>query len=196
MSKMEYKIRLATENDAQAVHDIYGAYVPLDYVTFTVDNPDVEAYRQKIVNTLDAYPFLIAENDVGEVLGYVYGSKLRPHDAYQWNVEWTIVLSPDAPRRQGIASALYREFAKILIKQGYRYIYGVLVDTNEASFAFHKSLGFDEVGHFENAGFKLGAWRGIRWMVKRIGTFENEPQKPLKLSEVICSNQKEELRNR
>ena len=44
---MEYKIRLATENDAQAVHDIYGAYVPLDYVTFTVNNPDVEAYRQK-----------------------------------------------------------------------------------------------------------------------------------------------------
>lgn len=44
---MEYKIRMANENDAQAVHDIYGAYVPLDYVTFTVNNPYVEAYRQK-----------------------------------------------------------------------------------------------------------------------------------------------------
>ena len=43
---MSYKIRLATENDAQVVHDIYGAYVPLDYVTFTVDNPNVESYRQ------------------------------------------------------------------------------------------------------------------------------------------------------
>ena len=196
MRKMEYKIRLATEKDAQAVHDIYGAYVPLDYVTFTANNPNVEAYRQKIINTLDKYPFLIVENDVGEVLGYVYGSQFRPHDAYQWNVEWTIVLSHDAPKRQGIASALYTEFAKILVKKGYRYIYGVLVDTNKASFEFHKCLGFDEVGHFENAGFKLVAWRGIRWMVKRIGTFENEPQKPLKLSEVICSNQKEELRNR
>ena len=109
---------------------------------------------------------------------------LRPHDAYQWNVEWTIVLAKDAPRRQGIASALYREFAAILERQGYRYIYGVLVDTNEASFEFHKRLGFSEVGHFENAGFKLGAWRGIRWMVKHIGASEGEPQKPLKLSEV------------
>lgn len=80
---MEYKIRLATENDAQAVHNIYGAYVPLDYVTFTVDNPDVETYRQKIINTLNNYPFLIAENEDGKVLGYVYGSKLRSHDAYQ-----------------------------------------------------------------------------------------------------------------
>jgi len=47
--KMEVKIRMATEKDAQAVHDIYGAYVPLDYVTFTVENPDVESYRQKII---------------------------------------------------------------------------------------------------------------------------------------------------
>lgn len=182
---MSYKIRLATENDAQVVHDIYGSYVPLDYVTFTVDNPDVESYRQKIGDTLEKYPFLLAENEDGKVLGYVYGSSLRPHDAYQWNVEWTIVLAMDAPRRQGIASALYKEFVRILVKQGYRYIYGVLVDTNEASIGFHKSLGFSEVGHFENAGYKLGKWRGIRWMVKQIGPLEGELHKPLQLSEVL-----------
>lgn len=184
---MKYNIRIANENDAEAIHDIYGAYVPLDYVTFTVDNPDVESYRQKIINTLENYPFLVAESENGKILGYVYGSTLRPHDAYQWNVEWTIVLAPDAPRREGIASALYQEFTKILVAQGYRYVYGVLVDTNEASFEFHKNLGFSEVGHFKNAGYKLGAWRGIRWMVKQIGTFEGEPQKPLKLREVLHS---------
>ena len=100
-------------------------------------------------------------------------------------MEWTIVLAPDATKRCGIATALYREFAAILEKQGYRYIYGVIVDTNEASLEFHKSLGFREVGHFENAGFKLGAWRGIRWLVKQIGTDDGEPKKPLRLSEVI-----------
>jgi len=179
---MEYLIRRAVESDAQIVHDIYGAYVPLDYVTFTVDNPDVESYRQKIIHTLEKYPFLIAESSEGKVLGYVYGSPLRPHDAYQWNVEWTIVLSPDAPRREGIAKALYNEFARILDEQGYKYIYGVLVDNNEASIQFHLSLGFTEVGHFENAGYKLGKWRGIRWMVKQIGAVDVEPHTPYRLS--------------
>lgn len=179
---MEYHIRSAEEKDAQAVHDIYGAYVPLDYVTFTVENPDADSYRRKIITTLEKYPFLIAEDSRGKVLGYVYGSALRPHDAYQWNVEWTIVLAPDAPRRCGIATALYSKFAAILEKQGYRYIYGVIVDTNEASLEFHKSLGFREVGHFENAGFKLGAWRGIRWLVKQIGSSDGEPETPLRLS--------------
>ena len=190
---MEYQIRLAKEADAKAVHDIYGAYVPLDYVTFTVENPDIESYRRKIITALEKYPFLIAEDDEGKVLGYVYGSALRPHDAYQWNVEWTIVLAHDAPKRCGIATALYREFAAILEKQGYRYIYGVIVDTNEASLEFHKSLGFREVGHFENAGFKLGAWRGIRWLVKQIGTDDGEPKKTLRLSEVIGESIRSEI---
>ena len=60
---MEYRIRLAKESDAKAVHDIYGAYVPLDHVTFTVENPDIGSYRRKIITTLEKYPFLIAESD-------------------------------------------------------------------------------------------------------------------------------------
>ena len=181
---MEYRIRMANEGDAEAVHDIYGAYVPLDYVTFTVENPDVESYREKISKTLEKYPFIVAEAPDGRILGYACGSPLRPHDAYRWNVEWTIMISPDAPKRCGIATALFREFSRILSEQGYRYIYGVLVDTNEASIELHKSLGFTEVGRFENAGFKSGAWRGIVWMVRRIRNDDEAPQTPLPLSQV------------
>lgn len=67
---MEYQIRLAKEADAKAVHDIYGAYVPLDYVTFTVENPDIESYRRKIITTLEKYPFLIAEDNAVNVPRY------------------------------------------------------------------------------------------------------------------------------
>lgn len=184
---VDYSIRMAEETDAQAVHDIYGEYVPLDYVTFTTDNPDVEAYRQKIIYTLEKYPFLVAESADGKLLGYVCGSPLRPHDAYKWNVEWTIVLAPDAPKRAGIATALYKKFADILVKQGYRFLYGVLVDNNEVSIKFHKSLGFEEVGHFNNTGYKRGKWMGIKWMVKQIGELEGEPMNPLSLAEVMQS---------
>ena len=184
-AKAEFKIRLATEGDAQAVHDIYGSYVPLDYVTFTVENPSVDHYRKKIAETLEKYPFLVAEGADKKILGYACGSPLRPHDAYQWNVEWTIMLAEDAPRRQGIATALYKEFARLLALQGYRYIYGVLVDTNQASVALHKKLGFKEAGHFESAGFKMGKWRGILWYVKEIGSSNEPPKKPLSLSEAM-----------
>lgn len=169
-----YTIRVAEETDAKAVHDIYGAYVDGENVTFTIDNPSVEDYRQKIIKTKKTYPFYIAEAPDGKILGYVYGSPLRPHDAYQWNVESTIMLAPDAPRRQGIATALYTKFMETLRLQHFQFVYGVLVDTNEPSIALHESLGFKEVGHFYNAGFKLGKWRGILWMQKQIGNLEAE----------------------
>lgn len=181
---MDFTIRVAQEDDAEAVHDIYGAYLDDENVTFTVDNPSVEEYREKIVRTKKRYPFFIAQDRNGKILGYIHGSPLRPHDAYKWNVESTIMLAPDAPRRQGIATALYETFNEALKKQGYQFVYGVIVDTNEASYQLHKSLGFAEVGHFEQAGYKLGKWRGIIWFQKQLGEIEKEPQEPIPFHEI------------
>lgn len=175
---MEIRIRTATSEDAPIVHDMYGAYLDDEHVTFTIENPDVDHYREKIVNTLKKYPFLVAEDEHGTVLGYVNGNPLRPHDAYKWNVESTIILAPDAPRRSGIASALYEAFFQALLRQGYRHVYAVIVDTNEASIALHDSLGFETVGHFAEAGYKLGKWRGIVWMKKTLDTSDGEPRDP------------------
>lgn len=175
----EYVIRVATPEDAQIVHDIYGAYVEGEHVTFTEENPSVEAYREKIIHTLEKYPFFIAQDENGKVLGYINGSPLRPHDAYKWNVESTIMLAEDAPRRAGIASKLYEKFNEALQKQGYQYVYAVIVDTNEASIALHNALGFETVGHFHKAGYKNGKWKGIVWMNKAIGVAGKEPVDPV-----------------
>lgn len=179
---MEYIIRLAEEKDAQEIHDIYGAYVERLDITFTVVNPSVDEYRKKIRETKMQYPFFVAEDGDGRILGYCYGSRLRPHDAYKWNVESTIMLSPDAPRRKGIATSLYTHFFEALKKQHYQYVYAVIVDINEPSIALHNSLGFKEVGHFENAGYKAGTWLGITWMQKFIGDLGEEVKEPTAFS--------------
>ena len=165
-----FQIRVAEDGDARACHDIYGSYVDDLIVTFTIDNPSVEEYLAKIRNTKKLDPFYVAEDTEGRIFGYCCGEPLRPHDAYKWNVEWTIVLAPDCPRRQGVGSALFEQFERTLKAQGFQYIYAVIVDTNEPSIAFHKSLGFSEVGHFMNAGIKQGQWLGIKWLSKFIGT--------------------------
>lgn len=176
---MKYTIRLATIDDAKACHDIYGTYVPGPNVTFTIDNPSVEKYQDKITDTLKQYPFYVAEDESGKILGYCCGEPLRPHDAYKWNVEWTIALAKDTPRRAGIASALYEKFSQTLRAQNFQYMYAVIVDTNEASLAFHTALGFTEVGHFKNAGFKEGDWRGIKWLNRYIGNGQSEVAEPV-----------------
>jgi len=179
MDKVKYVIRVAEEKDAEAIHDIYGAYTDRNDVTFTVNNPDVESYREKIIHTKEKYPFYVAEAPDGSILGYVCGSSLRPHDAYRWNVESTIILHPDAPRRQGIATKLYEKFFESLKAQNYQYVYAVIVDTNEASIAFHDVLGFKNVGHFTEVGYKDNEWLGIVWMAKHIADENEQVREPL-----------------
>ncbi len=172
---MKYIIRTATAEDAAAVHDIYGAYIDEENITFAVVNPGIAEYREKIEKTLKKYPFYVAEAEDGKILGYVYASQMRPHEAYDWNVESTIALAPDAPRRQGIASALYAKLAETLTAQGYRYIYAVVLDNNIPSIKLHEAAGFKNIAHFETAGYKLGKWRGIYWMLKPLGEEGTEP---------------------
>ena len=166
---MNFTIREAEIEDAKAIHDIYGYYVENTFVTFTEVNPDVADYEKSIIETKRSYPYLVACDDAGKVLGMAYGGQIRHHDAYKYSVESTIYLAPDVPKQAGIGKALYLEFEKRLAQMGYKFIYGVITDDNFDSIAFHEKLGYTKVGHFENIGYKFGKWKGIVWYRKQIG---------------------------
>lgn len=175
---MDTVIRIATEADSAFVHSVYGHYVYHSNATFSTVNPSVESYREKIRHTLETYPFYICETD-GKPCGFTYGAQIRPHEAYQWDVEGTIYLSPDAPRRAGLGSKLYGQLLDTLQKQGFKTVYGVITDLNEPSLALHRALGFTEAGHFRNMGYKNGLWLGVIWMQKTIGSFGGVPDEPI-----------------
>ncbi|NLI20215.1 MAG: N-acetyltransferase [Clostridiales bacterium] len=175
---MNRLIRTATEADATFVHDVYGYYVDHSDATFSTENPDVESYREKIRRTLETYPFLICEAD-GAPCGFAYGAQIRPHEAYRWDVEATLYLAPDAPRRAGHGSALYRALLDALGQQGFKTVYGVITDCNEPSLALHRAMGFSQAGHFRNMGFKRGRWLGVIWMQLNLGDFSGAPEDPI-----------------
>jgi len=175
---MKKQIRIATEKDATFVHDVYGHYVYHSNATFSTENPSVDAYAEKIRHTLEMYPFYICEVD-GQPCGFAYGAQIRPHEAYRWDVEATIYLSPDAPRRTGLGSALYLALLDTLEKQGFKTVYGVITDQNEPSLALHRALGFQQAGHFTNMGYKNGQWLGVIWMQRDFGDFTGVPANPI-----------------
>ncbi len=182
---LDYKIRIAQEKDAKAIHDIYDYYVKMTTATFSTENLSVDEYKQKIVNVKKIYPFYVAEYFDGKILGFVYGSRLRPHDAYRWNVESSLYLSYDAPKRCGIGTALYNKFIETLSLQGFKYVYGVITSENLASLEFHKKLNFCEVGRFSNMGNKFGKWYGIVWMQKQLNKISENPTEPIPFLDFI-----------
>ncbi len=172
---MNYTIRPARTADAQAVHDIYDYYVKNTNATFNVETAPVEHYVHKIQES--PYPFFVAEEE-DRVKGFAYGEGVRPHDAYIWDVELTIYLSPDAERRTGMGKALYQQLLDTLTEEGFYNVYGVITEGNEASLHFHKAFGFDKVADFPKMGYKNGAWHGVVWMHKALRPFGKAPLLP------------------
>jgi L-amino acid N-acyltransferase YncA len=174
---MTTQIRIATENDAAFVHDVYGYYVEHTSVTFSTENPPVESYAQKIRHTLEAYPFLILEAD-GVPVGFAYASQIRPHEAYRWTAEATIYLAPDTPRRKGLGRLLYEELLCILKQQGIQTVFGVITATNEPSLRMHDRMGFSRAGVFKRMGNKRGEWLDVVWMEKTLVNLPDRPEPP------------------
>jgi len=178
----DIKIRLATPRDGEALLNIYKWYIENTAITFETEVPSVEAFGQRIENTLSRFPWLVCEID-GVVAGYAYASKHRERAAYQWSADLSIYVNEKYHRRY-IAKALYKVLEETLRLQGYYTVWAGVTTPNPKSEAFHTAYGFETVGVFENVGYKLGQWRGVKWFRYALADYQKEPIAPKAFPEV------------
>lgn len=189
---MSVSVRVVETADAKAICDIYNHYVEHTVITFITERQTTEGFARKIERILPVYPWLVAEED-GAMLGFCYADRLRPHDAYRWDVELTIYLHPDAPKRHGVGSALYAAMLRLLTRQGFRNAYAVITVPNESSVGLQTAFGFHQIALFRNTGYKLGAWRDVAWMVKELSDFTPEPLPPTPFAALPAETVREAL---
>lgn len=176
------ELRVASPDDAVRIVEIFSYYVKNTAITFYNDAPTVEEYKKKIEKILMAYPFYVASID-GTIMAYAYAEKLRPHDAYNWDVELSIYTDINS-NSKGIGTILYTKLLETLKLQGIRNAYGVITYPNPKSEALHKKLGFEKVGFFPNCGNKFGEWKDVIWYSKVLNEFNQNPEKPIYFSEL------------
>ena len=121
-------------------------------------------------------PWLVWEED-GRVLGYAYASGHRARAAYQWCVEVSVYVHPDA-RRGGIARRLYTELFERLREQGFYNAYAGITLPNPASVGFHEAMGFRPIGVYPKIGYKFGRWHDVGWWSLRLRDDDEEPAPP------------------
>jgi phosphinothricin acetyltransferase len=160
------KIRIAEVDDARGIQAIYEPYVLETAITLTSQVPTLEQVAQTLLDTKRKYPYLVCCRN-NRVLGFAFANRIHPHDAYNWNVELTIYISPQHQGR-GIATALYTALFQLLRLQGFCNLYALITLPNEASIALHRHFGFRRVAVLERNGFKLGQWRDVLWLEYRL----------------------------
>ncbi len=187
--KDNIKIRIATLEDAKRLLDIYTPYIEKTAITFEYSIPSIEEFKSRISNTLNKYPYLVAEKD-NKILGYAYASPFKERAAYDWAVETTIYVDKDM-RKMGIGKILYDSLEKVLLAQNILNLnaciaYPIIEDEylTKNSVNFHKHLGYRLVGEFYQCGYKFNRWYNMVWMEKHIGShIKNQP--PIKTFEEV-----------
>ncbi len=158
---MRATIRLALQDDAEQVAAIYAPIVSDTAISFEVEPPSADLMRQRIVETLPHWPWLVCAAD-GAVLGYAYAARHRVRAAYGWSVDVSVYIH-ERHRRSGVGGGLYRSLLEILRRQGFYNAYAGITLPNAASVGLHEAMGFEPVGVYRHVGYKLGAWHDVGW---------------------------------
>ena len=72
MSTPAFRFRIAAPDDAPALVNIYAPYVEQTAISFEYDVPSVDEFRRRMADVSQKYPYLVAEDENGQLLGYAY----------------------------------------------------------------------------------------------------------------------------
>jgi phosphinothricin acetyltransferase len=166
-------IRVAHDDDAVVIHDIYAPAVLHGAATFETALPGVDAMRERIRSRLQHYPWLVWEEN-GRVLAYAYAGRFRDRAAYDWIAETSIYVHADAQRR-GIARQLYGTLLEAMRLQGINQAVGAITLPGPASVRMHEAMGFTSAGVWHQCGYKLGQWWDVGVWQRQLQPMQSPP---------------------
>ncbi len=153
------RVRGATPDDLVAIAAIYAHHVRHGLASFEETPPEpMEMERRFQAIVTRGLPYLVAEQDDGEVQGYAYAGPYRARPAYRYSVENSVYVAPGALGK-GLGKALLEELIRRCTDLGYRQMVAIIGDSkNWSSIRLHETFGFRHAGALSAVGFKFGRW--------------------------------------
>jgi L-amino acid N-acyltransferase len=149
----------------------------------------LEIYNEAVLNTTASYdyephtleqrtkwfeqhqqiglPIFVALDDRDQVVAWGSLSKFREKIGYQHSVEHSLYVAADQ-RRRGIGRILLMALIEAARNLGKHVIIGGVDASNEASLQLHLSLGFEQVAHFKQVGYKFDRWLDIIFLQRTL----------------------------
>lgn len=170
------RVRDSRDADVPAITAIYAHWVLHGLASFELDPPDAaEIDRRRAAVLAGSYPYLVADDGDGTVLGYAYASAYRTRPAYRFAVEDSVYVGPGAGRR-GVGRALLPALLGRLEAGGWRQVVAVIGDSgNLPSIGLHLACGFRHAGVLPAVGWKHGRWVDSVLMTRPLGPGADAP---------------------
>jgi phosphinothricin acetyltransferase len=156
-------IRPARPDDAAGVLAIYAPIVRDTAISFEDEPPSCEEIAERIARS---HVWLVAEAG-GRIVGYCYAAQFHPRSAYRWSTEISVYLA-EAARGRGLGAQLVETVLERLRELGFVNAFAGTALPNEGSLRLFESFGFEKIAHWDQVGFKLGAWHDVGWWQLRL----------------------------
>ena len=160
-------ISAATREDLPEILKIYNEIIRNSTAVYT----EVELTAERGAVWFDAkraggYPFIVAR-DAGGITGFGTFGEFRAPPCYQHSVEHSVHVRADS-RGQGIGRKLVVELMNLAAAMHKHVMIAGIDADNAVSIKLHESLGFINVGHFHEVGFKFGRWLDLVFLECRL----------------------------
>lgn len=166
---LSVSLRAAEAKDCFAICEIYNFYIQNSVVTFDEQTMEVSQWEEKLTYlNKQSFPFIVAESDNGEILGFAYVAPWRQKSAYRTTVEDSIYLRAAATGKR-VGTKLLEQLLVLSKQAGIKEVVAVISDSGaDSSVRLHEQFGFKRQGHLAKVGFKFDRWLGTILMQKSL----------------------------
>ena len=166
---LSVSLRSAELRDCYAICEIYNFYIQNSVVTFDEQTMVSGQWEEKLTYlNKQKLPFIVAETDNGEILGFAYVAPWRQKSAYRTTAEDSIYLRAAATGKR-VGTKLLEELLTLSKQAGVKEVVAVISDSGaESSVRLHEQFGFKKQGHLAKVGFKFDRWLGTILMQKSL----------------------------
>lgn len=163
---MEYSIAPMSEDDRQAVIDIFNYYVENGFAAYPEKKLPYEAF-DKFVEMSKGFPTGSIKDRNGKTVGFGFLSAHNRTPTLSQTAQVTYFIHPDHTGK-GLGKMLLRSLEKGAVEIGITNILAHISSLNPGSIRFHEKNGFKECGRFRRVGKKEGREFDTVWMQKML----------------------------
>lgn len=156
-------IRHANASDLPAILDIYNHAIINTTAVYQDDVHTLAMREQWFADKLKlGHPVFVAEAE-GQVIGFATYGPFRNWPGYRFTVEHSVYVQAEN-RSKGIGKMLLQTIITHARNKGMHALIAGVDSASEGSLNLHQSLGFTEVAHFKQVGFKFGRWLDLKFL--------------------------------
>ena len=154
-------IRSAAEDDLADILRVYNQAIEKTTAVFEYRPHTLEMRREWFkAKQAASLPVLVAVES-GAVLGFASYGPFRAWPAYKYSVELSVYVDESA-RGRGIGSDLVRAILATARERDLHVVMAGITADNAVSLRLHEKLGFVEVAHIREVGYKFGRWLDLK----------------------------------